>query len=229
MIKKSPINKNPFEKNIMRTDYKNINNKYNIKNNLKKESNHSNNSDIVETNIRSAKRKNDNYNISLNNKIHNNNIKPFNIKSEINTSFNKNYNQRKIIEHNTDKNYNSFSINKNYDKLILCRNTTLFIEKKENKKKSNIKKIKKEFNFQIVNYKHNVNSKKILINQIKNVNIENINIKKNLENFESKLELLRDKIRIKLGTYAKYNEKEKLLDKFGSMLIEKINKIHKSK
>ena len=40
---------------------------------------------------------------------------------------------------------------------------------------------------------------------------------------ENKLELLRDKIRIKLGTYRKDNKKEKLLDKFGILLINKIN------
>ena len=232
--KKTTLNKNnPFGKNVLKTDYKNVNNKINFKNGVKKKSSCSNsNSNIAEINLKINKKKNDNHINSTKNNILNNNLKEFNIKSEQNSSFNKNYYQRKIIESKVDKNYNSLSFNKKYNKLIFCRNIRFFILKKENNKKSNIKLIKKECNFKIVNYNYNFNynNKKKLINEIEKVNIDKINKKKDLEKFEKKLELLRDQIKIKLGTYTKINnEKEKLLDIFGSLLIDKINKEKKKK
>ena len=44
---------------------------------------------------------------------------------------------------------------------------------------------------------------------------------------KNKLELLRQKIRMKLNNNYKENEKEKLLEQFGDLLVDKISKYKK--
>ena len=212
---------NPFDKNTIKTDYKNIisnsmiNNKINFnKNNKKaKENNISNNSDTFETNMIFHK-KGKIYDLK-DNKNYNNNSRPNAL------------NKKKIKnnEINLDNKYNSYSLeNKNI--FIVSKGNRFSINKKYKKKKIDYI-IKKENSFILKNRFNN--RKKMLIQGINNINIEQINKKDDLEKLENNLELLRNKIRKKLGIDIKDTKKEKLLDQFGVLLIDRINQLQKNK
>ena len=201
--------KSPFINKNIKTDYKNNQFTYaNLNKNIKKKqiNKKSNNSYDNASNFKFSK------------KIKNNNLK-YNINVQSNRVSNKKNYQNKFIDIKQD----SFKKKDNYI-LSFYRNTRFFIQK-EIKKNYNIKSIKKEYNFKIVN-NYNDNKKK-LIQEIEKINVDSIINKKDLKLLENKLELLRDKIRTKLGIFIKDTKKEKLLDKFGTLLIDKINKSQK--
>ena len=150
-------------------------------------------------------------------KINNISPKKFNFKDKISQTEIKNnsYNSNKInIKNKLKYNISSYKISKNIRFSIL----------KENKKKNNNNKISRLItNFKIINYHYNKKDK--LIKQIKDININNINKKNDLLLLENKIQLLRDKIRSKLNlpNNIKDTQREKILDTFGVLLIDKIN------
>ena len=196
---------NPFGKNIIKTDYKN--NKYQSK-------------ETKENNISSD---NCDYNLKLQRKN-----KIFNLKNSKNNNINRPIDLNNNYK-DTHKKYNSFSF-ENKDKFIVSKEVRFFINRNYTKKKTGNLFIKKENNFKILNNKfNNFNSKQKLIQEINNINIEQIKNKKDLVLLESNLELLRNKIRRKLGIFINDTKKEKLLEQFGVLLIDKINQLQKNK
>ena len=109
---------------------------------------------------------------------------------------------------------NSYNIYQN------CRFSILKQNKRKNKKYKIIKS-----DFQIINNRYN--NKEKLVDNIKNININNIYNRNDLVYLEKKLELLRDKIRLKLNIPIGDKKEEKLLDTFGALLIDKINNSQK--
>ena len=87
-----------------------------------------------------------------------------------------------------------------------------------------IKFVKKEGDFTILNKK---DIKEKLIKEIELINVDKIEKKNDLILFKNKLELLRQKIRMKLNNNAEVTEKEKLLEQFGDLLVDKISKYKK--
>ena len=220
--------KNPFLKNISKTEnniiYNPINKerKNSNKNNKRKDSNNIS-CNIIDNNFKLSKnnkfhKNNENF-IKSNINNNNNNLKINRINSESSKNDKKNY-QKKIIETKADNNYNLYSLDNN-DKLYISNDIKLSIMK-QGRKKSDIKYIKKECNFKIVNY--NYNNKKKLIKEIENIKLDDIHKKNDLLLLKDKLELLSDQIKMKLGITVEDIEKEKLLNKFGILLMDKINK-----
>ena len=66
-----------------------------------------------------------------------------------------------------------------------------------------------------------------MINQIKDINLKNINKKNDLIILENKLQTLKEKIRLKLNYEMINPEKEKILDTFGVLLVDKISNLNK--
>ena len=198
-----------FGNSFIKTDYKNVsnnsfaNNKTNINKNMKKKQNNniSNNSFNNESNFKYSKIIKNNFNNykNLQNKL-----------SKINQKNNYKYLCLKKCDNDDNKN-------------IIYRNTRFSIIKTEVRRNQNIKLIKKECNFKIINQNNN-NIQKLLIQKIESIDVNLINKKSDLKEIENKLELLRDKIRLKLGTFINDSKEEKLLDIFGTLLIDKINK-----
>lgn len=69
--------------------------------------------------------------------------------------------------------------------------------------------------------------KEKLIKEIELIKVDKIEKKHDLILLKNKLELLRQKIRMKLNNNYKENEKEKLLEQFGDLLVDKISKYKK--
>ena len=202
----SPRN-NPFWKSPTKTDYVNPISSKRTKNDkikeikfVKKDKNNSKNNSNISNN-------------SNNFKIHIND-------SEINSNSNL-YNNKKF---NTDSNIsNNILINSPRNKkFLICKNIRFnFIMKRNNSK---IKSVKKENDFTILRKK---DIKEKLVKEIELINLDNIEKKPDLILLKNKLELLRQKIRMKLNNNVKETEKEKLLEQFGDLLIDKISKYKK--
>ena len=225
--------KNPFGKKVLNTDYKTSsysnNKKANRNNRIKENANIANFSDVIDSSYKFTKKnKNANFN-SIKKNLNNNKL--YNINSEPKSN-NKKNNKNKKFENKIETSYDSLSFKEKQQKdikLNICKNSRLFISKKKNRWKSDNNSIKRECNFKIVSYRYNFSHKRKLFNEIKDIKVEKIKSKDDLKQLENNLELLRDKIRMKLGTYTKDNEKEKLLDKFGALLLDKIYKKQKNK
>jgi hypothetical protein len=220
---------NPFLQNASKTEtnliyvpsisgIKNSNKKTNKINSTSNVNNDRKNS----RNSRQKKNFNRNYNIFI--KSNNNNRMNSFESSPNNITY-----KKKIFETEINNTYdcNSSRSNKKNNKLNLYRNTSFSIKKKDKNKLNNNKLIINKYDFKIIIQKNKFNNKKELIQEIDNIKLDNINKRNDLLLLENKLEILRDKIRMKLGTYVKDTQKEKLLDKFGILLMEKINKIQK--
>jgi hypothetical protein len=220
---------NPFLQNASKTEtnliyvpsnngIKNSNKKTNKINSTSNVNNDRKNS----RNSRQKKNFNRNYNIFI--KSNNNNRMNSFESSPNNITY-----KKKIFETEINNTYdcNSSRSNKKNNKLNLYRNTSFSIKKKDKNKLNNNKLIINKYDFKIIIPKNKCNNKKELIQEIDNIKLDNINKRNDLLLLENKLEILRDKIRMKLGTYVKDTQKEKLLDKFGILLMEKINKIQK--
>ena len=215
---KSPSNKtylspknNPFAKSPNKADYINsISSKRNKSDKTK------------ENNLKFQKRDKYNFkNISNNsNNLNSNNFK-IHINSEISNS--NLYNNKK---YNTDSNIsNNILINSpRKNKILICKNMRFnFIIRRNNSKN---KLVKKEDDFIILRKK---DTKEKLIKEIELINVDKIEKKNDLILLKNKLELLRQKIRMKLNTNANVKdiEKEKLLEQFGDLLVDKITKYKK--
>ena len=233
MIKKNQTKSKKFKNKVFIQD-SNINNNKNdiIKRNT--------NLDINNLNkIKSARKVKSPNNI----KINNISPKKFNFTKKINQTETKiySYNPNEIIKLSiknklkynkldTPKQINNNKykkIIKKYDlkKIIIFQNIRFSIIK-QNIKKNKYYIISKQISFYIINNKSN-NKKDILINQIKDINLKNINKKNDLIVLENKLQTLKEKIRLKLNYEMINPEKEKLLDTFGVLLVDKISNLNK--
>ena len=75
----------------------------------------------------------------------------------------------------------------------------------------------------------NINHKDKLMENIKNVDADVDDLKsEDLKEMENKLELLLNKIRIKLGNESEDPNLEKILEKYSMLLLDKIEKLNKS-
>ena len=201
----SPKN-NPFWKSQTKNDYINsISSKRNKSNKAK------------ENNLKFQK-KDDNNTKNISNILNSNDFKIHIIDSEISSNSNL-YNNQK---YNTDSNINNISNNvlinsPRKKKFLICKNMRFnFIMKKNNSKNKFVKKDdgKKDI-------------KEKLIKEIELIKVDKIEKKHDLILLKNKLELLRQKIRMKLNNNYKENEKEKLLEQFGDLLVDKISKYKK--
>ena len=105
-------------------------------------------------------------------------------------------------------------------------NIRFSILKKNKNKNMNFQIVKHALNYKNDNCKYNI--KDIIIKQINNININNIHKKSDLILLEKKLQILKNKIKKKLNLPVENEEKEKLLDTFGVLLIDRINKAKKN-
>ena len=213
----SPKN-NPFWKSPTRTDYINsISSKRNKNDKIKENNPKSQKKD--KNNIKNFSNIS-NY-VNNTNNLNSNNFKIHIIDSEINNS-NSNSNLYNNKKYNTDSNISNISnivvLNSpRNNKVLICKDMRYnFIMKRNN---SNIKSVKKE------DEKKDIKEK--LIKEIDLINVDNIEKKHDLILLKNKLELLRQKIRMKLNSNDKDTEKEKLLEQFGDLLFDKISKYKK--
>jgi len=120
--------------------------------------------------------------------------------------------------------------NENYKNKVkhfcISDNIRFSILKKYENKNMNFQIVKHVLNYKSVNCKYNI--KDIIIKQINNININNIHKKSDLILLEKKLQILKNKIKTKLNLPVENEEKEKLLDTFGVLLIDRINKAKKN-
>ena len=251
IINTKELNKNNFENphdNMFKknqTKSKKVKNKVfiqdsNINNNKNDIIKRNTNLDINNLNkIKSARKVKSPNNI----KINNISPKKFNFTKKINQTETKiySYNPNEIIKLSiknklkynkldTPKQINNNKykkIIKKYDlkKIIIFKNIRFSIIK-QNIKKYKYYIVSKQISFYIINNKSN-NKKDILINQIKDINLKNINKKNDLIILENKLQTLKEKIRLKLNYEMINPEKEKLLDTFGVLLVDKISNLNK--
>ena len=175
-------------------------------------------------------------------KIKNISPKKFNFEKKINQTESKiySYNPNEIIKLSIKSKlkYNKFDtpkhINNNKYKKILKRYNTNKLKFSKNITFSIVKQNKQINKHYIISNQINLNNqgynaKDILIKQMKDININNINKKNDLIILENKLQLLKEKIRLKLNLPIINAEKEKLLDTFGSLIIDKISNSSKYK
>ena len=110
--------------------------------------------------------------------------------------------------------------------IYISDNIRFSILKKNKNKNMNFQIVKHALNYKNVNCKYNI--KDIIIKQINNININNIHKKSDLILLEKKLQILKNKIKTKLNLPVENEEKEKILDTFGVLLIDRINKAKKN-
>ena len=134
------------------------------------------------------------------------------------------YNKFDTPKHINNNKYKKILKRYNTNKLKFSKNITFSIVK-QNKQINKHYIISNQINLNNQGY----NAKDILIKQMKDININNINKKNDLIILENKLQLLKEKIRLKLNLPIINAEKEKLLDTFGSLIIDKISNSSKYK
>ena len=160
-------------------------------------------------------------------------ISPFklNYDNKINKTENKEtfYNPIDIKKRLQQKNIKIFKLNnnennKNKIKIFKISNNIKFSILKEKKNKNmNLQIVKSVSNYECINFNYN-NKKDIIIKHINDIDLNNIHKKSDLILLEKKLQILTNKIRTKLNLPVDKEGEEKLLDTFGALLIDRINK-----
>jgi hypothetical protein len=125
---------------------------------------------------------------------------------------------------------NTFGLNslipkKSFNSLAYCKDIEISILYNILKNKITLSK---ENDFHIQKNEYN-NDKDKLIKEIQTINIDCLENNNDLKNVENKLEILLNKIRIKLGYKSENQNLENILEKYSILLLNKIEKLNKNK
>ena len=125
---------------------------------------------------------------------------------------------------------NTFGLNslipkKSFNSLTYCKDIEISILYNISKNKITLSK---ENDFHIQKNEYN-NDKDKLIKEIQTINIDCLENNNDLKNVENKLEILLNKIRIKLGYKSENQNLENILEKYSILLLNKIEKLNKNK
>ena len=119
---------------------------------------------------------------------------------------------------------NSFMPKKTFNLLACCKENEISIL--NNSIKNNII-LSKQNNFHIKKIEYN-NNKDKLLKELQTINIDCFDNNNDLKSIENKLESLLNNIRIKLGYKSENRNLENILEKYSTLLLNKIEKLNKN-